>query len=47
MLPIASTVKTTILFGKLVLGIATMHKSNAVPIFSNDQAVDVAKMRRG
>ncbi len=33
--------------GDKVLGIATMHKSNAVPIFSNDQAVDVAKMRRG
>jgi hypothetical protein len=33
--------------GDKVLGIATMHKSNAVPIFSNDEAVEVAKMRRG
>ena len=33
--------------GDKVLGIATMHKSNAVPVFSDEQAVDVAKMRRG
>jgi|DEB0MinimDraft_3_1074331.scaffolds.fasta_scaffold288868_2 hypothetical protein len=33
--------------GDKVLGIATMHKSNAVPIFSNDEAVEVSKMRRG
>jgi hypothetical protein len=28
------------------LGIATMHKSNAVPVFSDEQAVDISKMRR-
>jgi hypothetical protein len=33
--------------GTMVKGIGTMHKSNAVPIFSDDQAVDIAKMRRG
>jgi hypothetical protein len=32
--------------GTKVLGIATMHKSNAVPIFSDEQAVDISKMRR-
>ena len=32
--------------GSLVKGIATMHKSNAVPIFSNDDAADIAHMRR-
>jgi hypothetical protein len=32
--------------GTMVKGIATMHKSNAVPIFSNEQAVDIARMRR-
>lgn len=32
--------------GSMVKGIATMHKSNAVPIFSDQEAVDVAKMRR-
>jgi hypothetical protein len=32
-----------------LLGIATMHKSNAVPIFADDkqQAIDIARMRRG
>jgi hypothetical protein len=32
--------------GTMVKGIATMHKSNAVPVFSNEEAVDIAKMRR-
>jgi len=32
--------------GSMVKGIATMHKSNAVPIFSDEQAVDIARMRR-
>ena len=32
--------------GTKVKGIATMHKSNAVPIFSDEQAVDIARMRR-
>jgi len=33
--------------GTLIKGIATMHKSNAVPIISDEQAVEVARMRRG
>ena len=32
--------------GTMIKGIGTMHKSNAVPIFSNEQAEDIAKMRR-
>lgn len=32
--------------GTKVKGIATMHKSNAVPVFSDDQAKDISKMRR-
>ena len=32
--------------GTLVKGIATMHKSNAVPIIDQEQATDVANMRR-
>lgn len=32
--------------GTMIKGIGTMHKSNAVPIFSNEQAKDIAKMRR-
>ena len=33
--------------GSLVTGIATMHKSNAVPVISQEQATDIANMRRG
>lgn len=32
--------------GSKVKGIGTMHKSNAVPIFSDEEAVDISKMRR-
>jgi len=32
--------------GTKVLGIATLHKSNAVPVFSSEEAVDISKMRR-
>lgn len=32
--------------GELLMGIATMHKSNMVPIFSEKEAVEVATMRR-
>jgi hypothetical protein len=30
-----------------LLGIATMHKSNMVPVFKKQDAEDIAKMRRG
>jgi hypothetical protein len=33
--------------GDKVKGIATMHKSNAVPVFTDEQAQDISKMRRG
>jgi len=33
--------------GTKVKGIGTMHKSNAVPIFSDEEAMDIARMRRG
>lgn len=32
--------------GTNIVGIGTLHKSNAVPIFSNQEAEDIAKMRR-
>lgn len=32
--------------GTKIKGIGTMHKSNAVPIFSDEEAKDIAKMRR-
>ena len=33
--------------GDKVIGIGVMHKSNLVPIFNSDDAVDLSKMRRG
>jgi hypothetical protein len=33
--------------GTKVKGIGTMHKSNAVPIFSDEEAKDISTMRRG
>ena len=32
--------------GTKIIGIGTMHKSNAVPIFSDEEAKDIATMRR-
>jgi hypothetical protein len=32
--------------GTKIKGIGTMHKSNAVPIFTDDEAKDIANMRR-
>lgn len=32
--------------GTACKGVATMHKSNSVPVFTDQEAVDVAKMRR-
>ena len=32
--------------GTMIKGIGTMHKSNAIPIFSNEEAQDIARMRR-
>ena len=32
--------------GTKVKGIGTMHKSNAVPVFSDDEAKDISSMRR-
>lgn len=33
--------------GTELVGIATMHKSNLIPVFSRDEAKDTAGMRRG
>ena len=32
--------------GTKVKGIGTMHKSNAVPIFSDEEAIEISRMRR-
>lgn len=37
---------TRVYTGDLISGIATMHKSNAVPVFNKQQAEDLATMRR-
>jgi len=44
--PVASK-PSPVYTGTKVLGIGTMHKSNAVPIFSDEEAIDISKMRRG
>jgi hypothetical protein len=42
-----ATLKTPNVYtGTMVKGIATMHKSNAVPVFSDEQAIDISRMRR-
>ena len=43
-----ATVKPSPVYtGTKIIGIGTLHKSNAVPVFSNEEALDIAKMRRG
>ena len=39
-------VKDNTYTGTKVKGIGTMHKSNGVPIFSDDEAKDISSMRR-
>lgn len=44
----AVTVKAPMQYtGSKVKGIATMHKSNAVPVFTDEEAVEISQMRRG
>ena len=43
----AVTIKQTPQYtGDKIIGIGTMHKSNAVPIFSDKEAKDISTMRR-
>lgn len=42
----ATKVEPKVYTGTKIKGIATMHKSNAVPVFSDEEAIDIAKMRR-
>lgn len=43
----AVTIKQTPQYtGNKIVGIGTMHKSNAVPIFSDQEAKDISSMRR-
>jgi hypothetical protein len=43
---VASAPVKQIYTGTAIIGIATMHKSNAVPVFSEQDAVDITHMRR-
>ena len=45
LVPVSRT-KTKEYTGELVTGIATMHKSNGVPVINRTQAEDLAHMRR-
>ena len=44
---IAASKQTPQYTGTKMLGIGVMHKSNSVPIFSDEEAVEIATMRRG
>lgn len=44
---IGSTKPTMHYTGDKMLGIGTLHKSNAVPVFSENEASEMARMRRG
>lgn len=43
---VATKAPAKVYTGDKVLGIATMHKSNAVPVFNSTEAVEISKMRR-
>ena len=44
---VATKVESQKYTGTLIKGIATMHKSNAVPILNKEQAIEISNMRRG
>lgn len=45
-LGVGATKESQVYTGTKMIGIGQMHKSNAVPIFSSEDAVAIAKMRR-
>lgn len=44
---VAGKKETPVYTGDAMIGVATLHKSNAVPVFSKEDAADISKMRRG
>ena len=44
---IAARAPDKVYTGSAVVGISTLHKSNGVPVFSKEEAIDISKMRRG
>jgi hypothetical protein len=47
MMGLATKSEPKVYTGDKIVGICTMHKSNLVPVFNHEAAIDVAKMRRG
>jgi len=45
-LGVATKAPAKVYTGDKMMGIATMHKSNAVPVFTDEQAKDISSMRR-
>lgn len=43
----ASAAPAKVYTGTKMLGIGQLHKSNAVPVFCDQDAIDIARMRRG
>jgi hypothetical protein len=43
---IAARAEDKVYTGTAVVGISTLHKSNGVPVFSKEEAIDISKMRR-
>lgn len=43
---VAAAKETIMYTGDKMIGIGQLHKSNAVPVFSSDDAVSISKMRR-
>jgi len=43
---VAALAPAKVYTGDKIKGIGTMHKSNAVPIFSNEEAIEISRMRR-
>jgi hypothetical protein len=44
--PVTTGRTTQVYTGDKMLGVATMHKSNMVPIFTDESAIEIAHMRR-
>ena len=45
--PCTKSVEGNSYTGTKMLGIGTLHKSNAVPVFNDNEAKEMARMRRG
>jgi len=43
---VAAAIPAKVYTGTKMLGIGTMHKSNSVPIFSDEEAIAISTMRR-